>query len=632
MTDRRRRPVSLIWYLIGFIALIVGIVVVSSLAVSYFAAEQAIRQDFRILENNTANNAVESVWMVNTGLGLIDEEMNPSLNRSLVLFRDAYVQSGNDPEKMDLRALRDTMAPSFSGDVNLYIFNEDGIIGYSTLPEVTGVDFRKYPDFYRELTRIRLGSAFAADPVVRSVQNESDTTVKGTLRKFAYLPTPDHRYVLEVGVDSPEFSDVRSRLSYQAMAGRLLAVNPDLAGIRIYDFYGNAAASAGTPGDDGRKYAEQAISRRAGFSITDDTAKTETRYIFVDLRDPDAASDMSVVVELRFSTVRLATALANLVAQYLVIGTGAILMGILLAYAMFCRLTGAIGAIVEDVGIVAGGDLAHTIRSVDTREFAQLESGINTMITRILLYTEELERKKAELQVAADIQQAFLPKDLPRIAGFDIAATNIPAREVGGDFFDVFLEGGGKYALVIADVAGKGVPASLFMALSRTAVRIVSRWERSALRVLTSSNSIFIEDSGSVSFVSMFYGILDPEERVLSYVNAGHNPPLLLHPDGTMEELSPTGPVVGLLDDPAYTEQEIRFQTGDVLVMYTDGVTEAIDSSSAMFSEERLRAVVKGSAGLPADGIVRAVREAVTAFCGKAPQFDDITILVLKVL
>jgi len=631
MTDRRR-PVSLIWYLIGFIALIVGVVVASSLAVSYLAAEQAIRQDFRILEENTVNNAVESTWMVSTGLELIDEDMNPSLNRSLVLFRDAYIGSGNNPAKMDLMGLRDKIAPSFEGDVNLYIFNGDGIIEYSTLPDVRGVDFRQYPDFYRELTRIRLGSAFAADPVVRSVQNAGDTTVKGTLRKFAYLPTPDHRYVLEVGVDSPEFSDVRSRLSFQAMATRLLAVNPDLTGIRIYDFNSNVVASAGTPGDEGKKYAEQAIAGRAGFSVTDDAAKTETRYVFVDLRDPLAASDMSVVVELRFSTERLATALANLVVQYLIIGTGAILMGIVLAYVMFRRLTRAIGAIVEDVGIVAGGDLVHTIRSVDTAEFARLESGINLMIKKIVIYTEELERKKAELQVAADIQQAFLPKVLPQIAGFDIAATNIPAREVGGDFFDVFPAGDGKHALVIADVAGKGVPASLFMALSRTAVRIVSRHERSARRVLTSSNSIFIGDSGSVSFVSVFYGILDQNERVLSYVNAGHNPPLLLHPDGTMEELLPTGPVVGLLDDPGYSEGEVRLLPGDLLVMYTDGVTEAIDSTNAMFSDERLIAVVRESAGLPAAGIVTAVREAVMTFCGQAPQFDDITILVLKVL
>lgn len=626
-----KRPVSLIWYLIGFIALIVGIVVASSLAVSYLAAQQEIREDFAILENNTGNNAVESVWMVNTGLELVDESLDPPLNRSLLLVRDAYTGTGSNATAMDLPALRDGIAGDFTGVVDIYIFNADGIIEYSTLPEMRGVDFRNYPDFYRELTRIRLGSDFTADPVVRSVQNASDTSVKGTLRKFAYLPSPDHRYVFEIGVESEEFSDVRSRLSYQKMAERLMAVNPDLEGIRVYDFYGNVAASAGTPGEEGKVHALNAIADRAGFSVTDDSEKTRTRYIFVDLRDPRAASDASVVVELRFSSQRLDRALAGLVCKYLVIGIFAILMGIVLAFALFRKLTGAIRAIVEDVGIVAGGDLAHTIRSVDTTEFAELETGINTMIKKILAYTEELERKKAELQVAADIQQAFLPKELPRIPGFDLAAVNIPAREVGGDFYDVFLSGHGKHALVIADVAGKGVPASLFMALSRTAVRIVSRWERSARRVLDGSNTIFIEDSGSPSFVTVFYALLDPEERVLSYVNAGHNPPLLLHPDGTIEELAPTGPVIGLVDDPEYGEGEIRLGKGDVLVMYTDGVTEAVDKSETMFGDDRLREVVRASAGLPAAGMLAAIRDRVFSFCGDADQFDDITILVLKV-
>jgi serine phosphatase RsbU (regulator of sigma subunit) len=627
----RHRPVSLIWYLVGFIALIIGIVVVSSLALSYYSAEQAIRSDFAILANTTGNNAVESIWMVNTGLGLIDDDMNPSLNESLMLFRDAYVQAAGDPDRMDLAALRDRIAPSYQGDVNLYLFDEDGIIVDTTLPEVKGVDFRNYPDFYRQLTQIREGSAFAADRVVRSVQNESDLTVNGTLRKFAYLPTPDHRYVLEIGVESPEFSDVRAAYSYQTMAARLLAVNPDLAGIRVYDFYGNVAASAGTTGEDGTTNALRAISARNGFSVTDTARHSMTRYLFVDLRDPQAASDMSVVIELRFSTLRLETALAGILFRYLLIGIGAILMGIALAYALFRRLTGAIGAIVEDVGIVAKGDLGHAIRSVDTREFAELESGINTMIRKILAYTEELERKKAELQVAADIQQEFLPRVLPHIPGYDIAAATVPAREVGGDFYDIFPAGRGKHALVIADVAGKGVPASLFMAFSRTVIRVVSRWEWSARKVLADSNTIFIGDTGSDSFVTVFYAILDGNDRSLSYVNAGHNPPLLLHADGTSEDLPPTGPVIGLVDDPGYTQGSVHLRPSDVLLMYTDGVTEAIDSSTAMFSEERLRRVARESAGLPAAGIVSAVRNAVKEFCGDTPQFDDITILVLKV-
>jgi len=124
-----------------------------------------------------------------------------------------------------------------------------------------------------------------------------------------------------------------------------------------------------------------------------------------------------VVVELRYSNARLNTALAGLLSRYLLIGLCAVGMGIVLAYAAFRKLTGSIGAIVADVEQVAGGDLSHTIRSVNTLEFAQMESGINTMIKKIMAYTEELERKKAELQVAADIQGAFLPKDIPTRPG-----------------------------------------------------------------------------------------------------------------------------------------------------------------------------------------------------------------------
>ncbi|NMB77643.1 MAG: SpoIIE family protein phosphatase [Methanomicrobiales archaeon] len=605
--------------------------VVSSLAISYLQAKQTIREDFLIQQDNTANNARESVWMVNTGLLLIDKNLNPQMERSLDTFQQAYVQAGNNPAAIDLPQVRDEIATGYTGDLNLYIIDADGIIRYSTLPEVRGVDFRNYPDFYRELTRIRLGSSFSADPVVRSVENADDVNVNGTLRKFAYIPSPDHQYVLEIGLDSPGFSDVRSELSYQKMADRLFAVNPDLEGIRVWDFYGNAAASAGSPGSNSREMVLMAIANRSSLTSSDPAGNEETRFIFVDLRDPEAVSDASVVVELRFSNERLNATLADLVNRFLIIGISAIVMGLLLAFFLFRKLTGSIGAIVEDVGIVAGGDLAHTIRSVNTAEFAVLESGINTMIKKILLYSEELERKKAELQVAADIQQAFLPKNLPDIPGYDLAAMSLPAREVGGDFYDVFLVRDGNHALVIADVSGKGVPASLFMALSRTAVRIVSRWERSARQVLEGSNTIFMEDSGSVSFVTAFYGILDSRQETFQYVNAGHNPPLLLHADGSLEELEPTGPVIGLVDEPGYEEREVRLRSGDVLVMYTDGVTEAIDSGEKMFGDDRLKEVIRRSAGLPASGMVAAIRTAVTTFCGDAPQFDDMTILVVKV-
>jgi serine phosphatase RsbU (regulator of sigma subunit) len=627
----KRRPLSLIWYLIGFIALIIGIVVAASLSISYIQAKEEIEYDYAVLQNNTDSNAAESVRLVNEGLGLLDEHYNPILEQSLLEFSTAYRKSGSDPSVLNLSRIRSEVAPAFPGDdVNLYIIDSDGVIVYSTLPDALGINFSLNPEFYRSLTRVRLGSGFAADPVVRSMENATDLSVKGTFRKFAYLPSPDHRYVLEIGIESTEFTDVRSRYSYQEMAERFLKINPDLKGIRVYDPNGNVAAQAGDMDDRGRQYADMAHENRSGFSVPDGARGTLSRYIFVDLLDPAAVSDNSVVVELLYSKSRLNAALSDLVASYRLIGICAVALGIALAYAMFRNLTGSIRTIVADVEQIAGGDLSHIIRGVNTSEFAHLEESINAMIRKILEYSEELERKKAELKVASDIQNAFLPKEIPRPAGFDIAAASYPAREVGGDFYDVFSEGDGSYALVIADVAGKGVPASLFMALSRTVVRIASRREKTAKHVIASSNTTFIKDAGSTSFVTLFYSLLDDKRRTLTYVNAGHNPPLLRRADGTMEELMPTGPVIGIMEEPEYEERVVALKQGDVLVMYTDGVSEALNGNKEMFSEERLHAVVRKNHSLSAHEIVSTIHREVETYCGSEPQFDDMTIMVLK--
>jgi sigma-B regulation protein RsbU (phosphoserine phosphatase) len=160
-------------------------------------------------------------------------------------------------------------------------------------------------------------------------------------------------------------------------------------------------------------------------------------------------------------------------------------------------------------------------------------------------------------------------------------------------------------------------------------VRIISRWERTAQRVVENSNTTFIQDAGSTSFVTLFYAILDEKSRTLTYVNAGHNPPLLCRADGTMEELGPTGPVIGLIDTPVYDERSVILTSGDMLVMYTDGVTEAMNEKEEMFSDARLMDVVRAGHTLPAPAMVERIRTAVVSFCGSAPQSDDITIMVL---
>jgi len=248
-------------------------------------------------------------------------------------------------------------------------------------------------------------------------------------------------------------------------------------------------------------------------------------------------------------------------------------------------------------------------------------------------FLSELERKKAELRIAHDIQMSFLPERLPEVPGFELAARSIPAKEVGGDFYDAIPLPGGRTALVIADVAGKGVPAALFMALSRTVLRANTLVPRSASEAVSEANTLIAQDAKSGMFVTLFYTVADPGKKTLTYVNAGHNPPLLFRAGGGRPTaLKGTGIILGVMPEADYGEETIHLASGDLVLFYTDGVTEAINPSEEQFGEERLIETVAGALDLPAAEIVERVRDAVMAFSGDEPQFDDLTLMVLRVV
>ena len=247
-------------------------------------------------------------------------------------------------------------------------------------------------------------------------------------------------------------------------------------------------------------------------------------------------------------------------------------------------------------------------------------------------YHAELERKNAELAVARQIQESFLPESIPPIEGFDLAARSIPAKEVGGDFYDVIVRGPGEpFGLIIADVSGKGVPAALFMALSRTVTRANAMWHRSPLQCISDANRMISADARYGMFVTLCYGVVDPASRTVRYVNAGHNPPLLVRADGTRADLGITGPALGAIGDAEYTDAHVTLSPGDILVFYTDGVTEAVNAQDEEFGAGRLADVVVASRERTARDILDAVMESIARHARGMPQFDDITLLVLKV-
>jgi sigma-B regulation protein RsbU (phosphoserine phosphatase) len=249
----------------------------------------------------------------------------------------------------------------------------------------------------------------------------------------------------------------------------------------------------------------------------------------------------------------------------------------------------------------------------------------------------EMERKNTELAIAAEIQQSFLPDTITQIEGYDIAARCVMAKEVGGDFFDVIpLEvvplGTGKLGIMIADVSGKGIPAALFMALSRIVVRVNATWYASKpAAAIRDANTIISHDSKSGMFVTLFYGLLDSTSRTFTYVNAGHNPPIHYRAaDSTLSELVATGIAIGVQDNVQYTQDTMQMAQGDLLILYTDGITEAEDAQLDMFGVERLKDVTIAARALPSGDIIQEILNAVRTFTGDHPQSDDITLMVIR--
>ena len=247
----------------------------------------------------------------------------------------------------------------------------------------------------------------------------------------------------------------------------------------------------------------------------------------------------------------------------------------------------------------------------------------------------QLESLRKDLDAARDIQQYILPRvfpPFPEEAGrLDIFASMEAAKEVGGDFYDFFHIDEERIALVIADVCGKGIPAALFMAVSRTMIRAKGSQCKHVGECLTESNHLLASYSMDCMFLTVFYAIYSTRTGVLAYANAGHNPPRLLHADGSVEELPlAKNTIVGAFGGIEYAEDTLQMQPGDTLVMYTDGVTEAINPAEEEFGTQRLDATLAAHAQDDCQNIVESVKKAMHEFVDGAEQSDDITMLVVK--
>jgi phosphoserine phosphatase RsbU/P len=305
-------------------------------------------------------------------------------------------------------------------------------------------------------------------------------------------------------------------------------------------------------------------------------------------------------------------------------------------------MTSPLRAIAKATSGIAEGNLDIALppaKSADevgrlTESFGHMQSSLKDHIKKLTAATAERERMESELRIASEIQMSILPRSSLTLAGteaFELHALIRPAREVGGDFYDYFNLEDGRVCFVMADVSGKGIPAALFMAVTKTLIKGRAITSGKPARILQSVNDEVAAENDQNMFVTVFCGIMDLQSGRVVYSNGGHNPPVLLKRGGEAAYVrEPVSLLVGIIADTPYAEGEITLGPGDCLFLYTDGVVEAQNTAGEFFGDDRLLALLQRAPEQDPEGLSNLVLSEVRAFSGEAEQSDDITMMAIR--
>lgn len=268
----------------------------------------------------------------------------------------------------------------------------------------------------------------------------------------------------------------------------------------------------------------------------------------------------------------------------------------------------------------------------DQRLLSIIASQSAQVIENARLYEQEkqLRQFEQELEMAHSIQNRLLPKESPKIAGFDLAGISYAAKEVGGDYFDFIELENGRWGIALGDVSGKGIPAALLMTNLQATLRNQALNHSSIVECIEKANQFLYLNTQSHKFATLFFGVLDSKTKNFNYVNAGHNFPFHLLKDGEFRQLEIGGLVVGIESNSAYNEGKVHLSPGEIIVIYSDGITEAEDASETLFGEQRLQEIIKRNKNLSSQEIRTEIYKEVKNFQCGTEQDDDITLVVMK--
>lgn len=490
--------------LLMYVLIIIVFIIALLSSISYIEAENELIDKNRILKEETKISVTQWMTLVDQGLKMYDDTLNTQMIEGFKGFIDEYERAGRDPAQMDLAMLKEGLG----GTMDLYVINSTGVIEYSTYAPEIGLDFKNVPYFYEYITNLRKGDSFSADRVVR----EQST---GAIRKYAYMSSPDHRYLFELGLVSEQLKDRKLGLSYVQSAEALKSLNPDLESIKIFDTMGKLIGDKRYVVNPIQKMrVSKALAARENIVYPVPEQKKEYHYLYVDLRDPDYASDMSMVVELAYTTAPMERKLAGLFFSHLTIALLAILGSVLVSYGVVSYISRPVAEVVEDIDRIARGDLDHQIRHTNGIEFRRLEDSINAMVTSL----------KVNIQRARDSEEALKKtnENLEEIIDHRTAALT-EANEEANLYLDIM-----SHDINNANTVALGYAQMLIMHLVEKEKYEAERIKQSVIR-----SSEIIQN---VATIRMIHQKNLPLERVdLDAVireEIGHHPEAAVHYEG----------------------------------------------------------------------------------------------------
>ena len=399
---RRMRTIS-ISLLLAMIVLILCIVGFLSLN-GYLYAKNNFERESSLLQTQTEQNIIEAMRLEEITWNVYDETLNEQMKAGLTDVLAEYNRTGSNVDRMNLASVKKGLGENF----DIYVINESGVIISTTYTPELGMDFRVVPYFYEYLTKIRLAGGFFPDRIIR------DKLGAGALRKFAYMPTPDHQYILELGLSGTTFDAINQQLDDENNIQKIVSVNPYVEKFTIYNSMGRRIDNNSLPEQTIQGYTSEVLQNRRTLEVQDQKNHKITRYLFVDLKVDKYGSDPSRIVAITYDMQLIQDALDRLILFQIAAGIAALVIGAALAYGFSRRLTRPIEKIVGDVNIIAHGDLDHRIGTTQSTEFAILETSTNMMVDSLKIALRQVkDGENLRREIIDQLPVAVFMKSIP---------------------------------------------------------------------------------------------------------------------------------------------------------------------------------------------------------------------------